>query len=195
MLYSIYSGVTSAYPIEDRIAAIRSVGFDAVCLDFEAELAATETSWDNQVRLCETYGLPIENVHLTGAGMTSVWSEDAAGDRVIDRLIAELRDMAGSLAMFAETAVSPEVLAGAMVESLWQMSLGLLSEKAAVMDRYRSLCVTLNQPVCIHKAEDRLYGFAADIDADGALIVVFPDGTRQTVSSGEVSVRGLYGYI
>ena len=94
MLYSIYSGVTTAYPIEDRIAAIRSVGFDAVCLDFEAELAATETSWDNQVRLCEKYGLPIENVHLTGAGMTSVWSEDAAGDAVIDRLVKELSDMA-----------------------------------------------------------------------------------------------------
>ena len=108
---------------------------------------------------------------------------------------AELRDMAGSLAMFAETAVSPEALAGAMVEALWQMSLGLLSHKKAVMDRYCSLCVTLNQPVCIHKAEERLYGFAADIEEDGALVVAFPDGTRQTVNSGEVSVRGLYGYI
>ncbi len=94
MNYSIYSGVTTAYPIDDRIAAIRSVGFDAVCLDFEAELIATETSWTNQVRLCEKYGLPIENVHLTGAGMTAVWSDDEAGDRVIDRLIAELGDMA-----------------------------------------------------------------------------------------------------
>ena len=94
MLYSIYSGVTTAYPIEDRIAAIRSVGFDAVCLDFEAELAATETSWDNQVCLCEKYGLPIENVHLTGAGMTSVWSDGVAGDAVIDRLVNELSDMA-----------------------------------------------------------------------------------------------------
>ena len=94
MNYSIYSGVTTAYPIEDRIAAIKSVGFDAVCLDFEAELFATETSWENQVRLAEHHGLPIENVHLTGAGMTAVWSEDAAGDDVIERLIRELRDMA-----------------------------------------------------------------------------------------------------
>ena len=94
MNYSIYSGVTTAYPIEDRIAAIKSVGFDAVCLDFEAELVGTETSWSNQVRLCEKYGLPIENVHLTGAGMTAVWSDDAAGDGVIDRLITELHDMA-----------------------------------------------------------------------------------------------------
>ena len=94
MKYSIYSGVTTAYPIEKRIAAIRDVGFDAVCLDFEAELIATETPWENQVHLCEKYGLPIENVHLTGAGMTEVWSEGTAGDAVIDRLIKELADMA-----------------------------------------------------------------------------------------------------
>ena len=94
MNYSIYSGVTTAYPIEDRIAAIRDAGFDAVCLDFEAELTATETSWENQVRLADKYGLPIENVHLTGAGMTEVWSDGTAGDFVIDRLVKELSDMA-----------------------------------------------------------------------------------------------------
>lgn len=94
MQYSIYSGVTTAYPIEARIAAIRDAGFDAVCLDFEAELIGTETSWSNQVRLAEKYGLPIENVHLTGAGMTAVWSEGDVGDRVLERLIRELSDMA-----------------------------------------------------------------------------------------------------
>ena len=108
---------------------------------------------------------------------------------------AELRDMAGSLAMFAETEVSPEALAGAMVEALWQMSIELLSGKKAVMDRYRSLCVTLKQPICIHKGDQRLYGFAADVDGDGALVVDLPDGTRQIINSGEVSVRGLYGYV
>ena len=94
MKYAIYSGVTTVYPIEERIAAIRDAGFDAVCLDFEAELIGTETAWDNQVRLADKYGLPVENVHLTGAGMTAVWSADTAGDAVIDRLICELADMA-----------------------------------------------------------------------------------------------------
>ena len=93
MLYSIYTGVASRYPIEDRIAAIRDVGFDRVCLDFEAELEPTETSWENQVRLAEKYRLHIENVQLTGIGMTDVWSDTSAGDTVIDRLCAELRRM------------------------------------------------------------------------------------------------------
>ena len=33
------------------------------------------------------------------------------------------------------------------------------------------------------------------IDATGALIVVREDGTEERISSGEVSVRGLYGYV
>ncbi len=92
--FSVYAGVVTRFPIEARIRAIRNAGFDAVCLDFEAELIGTETSWENQVSLAEKYGLPVENVHLTGLGMTSVWSNTPAGDEVIDRLCDELRHMA-----------------------------------------------------------------------------------------------------
>ena len=34
-----------------------------------------------------------------------------------------------------------------------------------------------------------------DIDEDGGLLVLFADGSTQTVTSGEVSVRGMYGYL
>ena len=92
--FSIYAGVSREYPIEERIAAIAEAGFDAVCLDFEKELAATETDWENQLRLAQKYALPVENVHLSGKGMTSAWEPGEAGDFVIARLIEELRDMA-----------------------------------------------------------------------------------------------------
>ena len=39
------------------------------------------------------------------------------------------------------------------------------------------------------------HGKAVDIDADGALIVEFAPGVREVVNSGEISVRGMYGYI
>lgn len=29
----------------------------------------------------------------------------------------------------------------------------------------------------------------------GALLVTYPDGTKERIFSGEVSVRGLYGYL
>ena len=36
---------------------------------------------------------------------------------------------------------------------------------------------------------------ALDIDDDFRLVVELPDGTREALSAGEVSVRGLYGYV
>lgn len=108
---------------------------------------------------------------------------------------SEIRNIAASLSMFAGKEVDCAALAAAMVDALWQMDLRLFSGKADLMDRYRKLCVTLGQPVCVHRAEARSYGIAVDLDDDGGLTVDFADGTRQTVNSGEVSVRGLYGYI
>ena len=87
------TGVMTRFPIEERMAAIAEAGFDAVCLDFERDMEASETSWENQVRLAEKYHLPVENVHLTGVDMTAVWQSGEAGERVTRRLIDELRDM------------------------------------------------------------------------------------------------------
>ena len=92
--FSIYAGLGREYTVEERIAAIAEAGFDAVCLNFEKELEKTETSWENQMRLAQKYALPVENVHLSGKGMTAVWKDGAEGDALIDRLITELRDMA-----------------------------------------------------------------------------------------------------
>ena len=91
--FSTYSGVCLTSPIEERISAIAEVGFDSVCLDFEKNLERTETSWENQMRLAQKYCLPVENVHLTGSGMNSVWERGEEGDAVIRRLMEELRDM------------------------------------------------------------------------------------------------------
>ena len=38
-------------------------------------------------------------------------------------------------------------------------------------------------------------GKAVDLDTEGGLVVEYPDGTIETVASGEVSVRGMYGYV
>ncbi|MBQ8310381.1 MAG: sugar phosphate isomerase/epimerase [Clostridia bacterium] len=92
--FSINSGISRHVPIETRIAAIAEAGFDAVCLDFERDLVATEGSWESQLRLADKYGLPVENIHLTGCGMNAIWSDEEAGDAVTDRLIGELREMA-----------------------------------------------------------------------------------------------------
>ena len=62
------------------------------------------------------------------------------------------------------------------------------------MNRYRENCVTLGRAVRIIGSETK-NATALDVDNAGGLIVRYEDGTVATVSSGEVSVRGLFGYL
>ena len=60
---------------------------------------------------------------------------------------------------------------------------------------YAGVCVTLGQDVQILRAGETCLAHAIGIDEAGGLIVRYPDGTEGVVSSGEVSVRGMYGYV
>ena len=103
---------------------------------------------------------------------------------------ASIRSFAGSVAMFAPCGRA--VLAAAMAQALWDMD---LSRKDAVMAAYRRDCITLGREVSLVRADGIVRrGRAVDIGADGELMVEFTPGVREAVSSGEVSVRGMYGY-
>jgi BirA family biotin operon repressor/biotin-[acetyl-CoA-carboxylase] ligase len=75
------------------------------------------------------------------------------------------------------------------------MNRQLLDNQKQLMAQYKKDCMTIGQQVVLRKAEELSYGTALDLDPDGGLIVQFQDGTIQTVSSGEISVRGMYGYV
>lgn len=108
----------------------------------------------------------------------------------------ELRDMAGSLAMVTGKEINRAEIAASMILAMHNMSLMLLRFKDVIMDTYRSDCITLGKMVSLVRADGSVrHGKALDIDGDGALIVDFGDGKRETVNSGEVSVRGMYGYL
>ncbi len=60
--------------------------------------------------------------------------------------------------------------------------------------RYDAQLVNQDRPVCVLDPKGAYEGTARGIAPDGALIVETADGLRQ-VDSGEVSVRGVYGYV
>ena len=107
----------------------------------------------------------------------------------------QLRDMAASLSAVAGTDVSPARLAAAMVEALWQMDKTLLTEKSRIMTAYKEHCITLGKDIQVLRGDTVRCGKAVDMDEDGGLWVAFPDGSRELINSGEVSVRGMYGYL
>lgn len=107
----------------------------------------------------------------------------------------ELRDMAGSLTMITGSPISRGLLAASMLDCLYRMNTILISGREEILTRYRRDCVTLGQEVCLVRGEEVRHGLALDIDPSGALLVRLPDGQVEAVNSGEVSVRGMYGYI
>ena len=107
----------------------------------------------------------------------------------------EIAGLATSLSLSSGRTVLPEVLAAAMVESLWKMSLTLLCEKERIMAQYQANCITIGKDIQVLRSDTVRPGKAIDLDADGGLLIEYPDGSREVVSSGEVSVRGMYGYV
>lgn len=63
------------------------------------------------------------------------------------------------------------------------------------LERYEKNCITLNKRVKLIMGEEEIIAEAEHVTKEGALQVMLPDGTKKEVSSGEVSVRGLYGYV
>lgn len=63
-----------------------------------------------------------------------------------------------------------------------------------LLDDYRENCVTIGRAVNVISKKENIAGTAVGLDTDGSLLVETDSGTVR-VSSGEVSVRGIYGYV
>ena len=64
----------------------------------------------------------------------------------------------------------------------------------AILDEYKENCVTIGRDVTVIYKKETVTGKAKDIDENGALVVETDNGIIR-VTSGEVSVRGIYGYV
>lgn len=106
----------------------------------------------------------------------------------------DIRDIATSLAMELDRPVPRGQLCACIINALEDMYGAWLTGGGDYRQRYRQSCLTLGRPVRLLRGNCTEEAFAEDIDSDFGLIVRHPDGQRETVSSGEVSVRGLCGY-
>lgn len=70
-----------------------------------------------------------------------------------------------------------------------------LQNAANILARYRKNCMTIGREISLVRGDEIRHGKALDVDIDGALVVEFSDGHVENVASGEVSVRGMYGYV
>ena len=107
----------------------------------------------------------------------------------------EIRSMAGSLFQIVQHTVRRTTLASEVILALDRMYAAFPQKKAEYLARYRADCMTPGQHVQLITPTSRREAFAEAIDDDFRLVVRLPDGTREAIASGEVSVRGMYGYV
>lgn len=169
----------------------------AVCRAVEEEAGLSpELKWPN-------------DVILQGRKLCGILTQTALGDGDIRHAVVgvglnltqelfppELADKAISLRMAGAGVTRPRMTA-ALIRHLTD----LLVERAAyeampgeLMDELRRRSCTLGREIKLVDRQGETLGFAVDLDQEGGLIVDTPQG-RRVVSSGEVSVRGLLGYL
>ena len=66
---------------------------------------------------------------------------------------------------------------------------------SGLMNQYNAMLVNRDRPVRVLQPSDSFEGIAEGINEKGELLVRREDGTVETVYAGEVSVRGIYGYV
>ncbi len=108
----------------------------------------------------------------------------------------EIRPVAGSLAMAAGRKLPRGRLAAEMINSLDRMYISWCAGSGDYLERYRKACLTIGKEVqVLHAGEAPRPAFAEGVDENFGLMVRYPDGYRETITAGEVSVRGLWGYV
>ena len=108
----------------------------------------------------------------------------------------EVAELATSLKRELCREVSKNELAAAMIEALDALYADIRSgDTADYVKRYRRGCVTLGKDVQLLWQDVHEKVFALDVDEQFGLVVRRENGTIDTIRTGEVSVRGLYGYV
>ncbi len=106
-----------------------------------------------------------------------------------------IRSIACSAQMATGHPVDRERITARLILALSDMDSKLLTHSDAMLAQYRRDCITLGKQVSIVRGSQIDHAVAVDIDHLGALIVRYEDGSLDTINSGEVSIRGLYGYV
>ena len=106
----------------------------------------------------------------------------------------QVRDIATSLDMELDGRVCRGKLAAALLEELDYLRGEVLFAPEKWLEPYRAACLNIGQTVQLIRGETRECVEAVAVDGQFGLVVRHENGELETVRSGEVSVRGLYGY-
>lgn len=139
----------------------------------------------------------INDLQIQGKKICGILTEAAPQGGVIigigincntDSFPEELQSVAGSLKEFCGE-IDTEALLEALVLRLQELDRCLFTHKSQWMEEYRMACISLNREVLLLSPGGQREAFSEGLGENGELLVRFPDGSRQLISMGEVSLR------
>lgn len=107
----------------------------------------------------------------------------------------EVADMASSIDAQWDMTVCRPQLAAALIEELDTLRRAILFAPEKWLEDYRAACMTVGNTVQLLRGEERTVAQAIGVDEQFGLRVRHEDGREEILRSGEVSVRGMYGYV
>jgi len=109
----------------------------------------------------------------------------------------ELRDKATSIRLATGEEVDRKRLVGSILNYLEELYIPFeeRGDISKTIEICRKKSILIGREVKVIRGDEELIGKALDIDDEGQLIVEFKDGKIKKLFSGEVSIRGLEGYI
>lgn len=109
----------------------------------------------------------------------------------------ELEDIATSLEQECGQKINRSVLLSNIMKAFERYYTVFLSQGnlTGILDEYHQRLVNRNREVCVLDPQGEYRGRSTGITDTGELCVELVDGSIRTVYAGEVSVRGIYGYV
>ena len=104
----------------------------------------------------------------------------------------DVRHIATSLAMKTGKTHSRAALAAALIRELDSMCRAWPKEKTKYLEAYRRDNITTGKEITVVRGTEEAPAFAVAIGDDFSLQVRYADGRSEALSSGEISIKGLY---
>ena len=126
---------------------------------------------------------------VIGIGINANMDNDDFGE--------EISSIATSVSIERGMPVSRKALAASVMfefEQLYRVFIRSGSINDFLKD-YKSKSAVLGKEIRLINKKEEITGIAVDISEEGHLVVRLADGSLREIMSGEVSVRGMYGYI
>lgn len=105
----------------------------------------------------------------------------------------ELCNKASSIYMLTGKVLERESIINNLLEEFEKTYTDFIEGKPFISD-YEKLCININRQVTFVKDGEEINGIAVNVAENGELVIKKEDGTTLNINSGEVSVRGIYGY-